>query len=101
MEIKKCTACLKEFESKLGEIMCEVCTKEMDEMLDKSELNRIAARRSYQFIIDHVERLVECHNCGAKLPRPQMSLRPVYEGTDFKEDSPINYPKMFFCPNCR
>lgn len=43
---------------------------------------------------------IACHNCGEKFERKDLYKKKIYEGTDFIEDSPINYPTALVCENC-
>lgn len=100
---RDCEACGRQFISKIGEPYCEECSKEFEEQSDISELNRILAARGVEFIKDFIinNELSICPECRHWFPNKELYKKKIYEGTDFKEDSPINYPIAFVCRNCR
>lgn len=102
---KDCEMCGRQFISKIGEVYCETCSKEFDEMGDNSELNGIVARRGINWVKDFVEKLetewIPCHECGLPFSKKELHKKRIYEGTDFKENSPINYPVALVCNKCR
>lgn len=101
MELKKCEICNKEFTSNIGEPYCETCAKEFEEQSDLQVLTEIIGRRGVDWLESAVtQQIASCHNCGRKLVISAMSQKKIYEGTDCKEDSPINYPTALFCQKC-
>lgn len=102
--MNQCEMCGSPFVSKIGEPYCDSCNKEFSEMSDNSELNGIVARRGLSFVKEYIEKLenqfIQCHECGNPFSRKELHRKRIYEGTDFKEDSPINYPTALVCENC-
>jgi len=112
--MKRCEMCGNQFVSKIGEPYCESCSKEFDEMSDNSELNGIVARRGIDWVKEFIENWklklvtimenetekIACHNCGEKFERKDLFKKKIYEGTDLREESDINYPIALVCEKC-
>jgi len=74
--------------------------QEMLLMTDITDLERIVRKRGLQWIKETIGEAEQCHNCGLHYRTVDMVPKKIYEGTDFSEDSPINYPTALFCRKC-
>ena len=99
--MKICEMCGENFESKIGEPYCPSCAKEREEMDDLWTLGGIVARRGFKWVTEAIENeTVECATCKNRIAKGRGHKKRVYEGTDFREDSPINYPAIYVCDEC-
>jgi hypothetical protein len=81
---------------------CDVAPSEaeFEAMTDCVELNAIIARRGLKWLWSAIGETAKCADCGIELQIKKFIKKKQYAGTDFKEDSPINYPTALFCPKC-